>query len=99
MPASPPIAVYVTTTEPAEDAEPVADDVQSDDYGIAEHLAAIEQAYAEALAHIAAQAEAWTTALLAADTSVPRVAQNEVPPTGQMAALVGRPSVPVPRAA
>jgi hypothetical protein len=58
----------------------VADDSLSGDYGLAKHLAAVERAYAEGLAHIAAQAEAWTAAPPA-----------DTPVTGQMVAMTGRP--------
>ncbi|WP_138733615.1 hypothetical protein [Modestobacter excelsi] len=75
--------------------EPIADDANdpggvesaADPYGTAEHLAAIERAYAEALAHIAAMADSEVAAEVATLA------------TGKLAVATGRPSVTTPHAA
>jgi hypothetical protein len=88
-----PIDGCVTATEPAE--------VVGDDYGLAEHLAAIERTYAGAMAHIAAQAQAWTTAWLHAGAPGQNDdgAADDRPTTGQLPTVTDRPSIPAARAA
>jgi hypothetical protein len=97
----------MTPTQAEEAVEAVVDDRATEDYGIAEHLAVIQTAYAEAVAAIAALAESWQQPATELegddhgdeDRDGDGDAENDGPVTVTLHAVPERPRIPSPRAA